>query len=175
MERYYFYIDQSGVQHGPLSLKHLIAEGISLSTVVWYEGLPDWQSADQIYELRQELSIANSRINMPPTTPSDFAPLYNAVNPPVYQQQRVVVVERPKKWIIEAILVTIFCCLPSGIVALVYALRAEDKWSANLYDESLKASNNAGLWVKISVFAVLMIPILYFLGFFGLFGIASIL
>lgn len=164
MERYYFYIDQSGAQHGPLSIKQLIAENISPSTLVWYEGLSDWQSADQIIEVREELNVAGGNAKFPPRTPAaaDFAPLYD-VRPPAYERERVIIKERPKKWVIESVLVTIFCCMPMGIVALIYALRAEDKWNGGLYDEALSASRSAGTWVKVSIFAVILYPIIYLL------------
>ncbi|MEG1649545.1 MAG: CD225/dispanin family protein [Rikenellaceae bacterium] len=156
MERYYFYTGHDGVQHGPFTLKQLMAESISPSTMVWYDTLDNWQSADSIVEIHAEFEKANQKNITPP--PTDFAPLYK-VRPPVYDRRETIIIERPKKWIIESILVTVLCCMPLGIVSLVYALRSEDQWNSGLYDAAKSSSYKAGLWVKVSLFSALIYPI----------------
>jgi hypothetical protein len=77
---------------------------------------------------------------------------------------------RPKNWLVESILVTIFCCLPFGIVAIVYAAQVNSKYEAGDYAGSLKASKEAGKWTKISliVWAVLLVFYLIAMFMFGL-------
>ena len=61
----------------------------------------------------------------------------------------------PKNWLVESILVTILCCLPAGIVAIVYATQVNTKWNNGDYEGARKASKDAALWTKISFFTFL--------------------
>lgn len=56
----------------------------------------------------------------------------------------------PKNWLVESILVTIFCCLPFGIVGIVFASQVNSKFAAGDYNGALESSRNAGKWTKIS-------------------------
>ncbi|MES2882212.1 MAG: CD225/dispanin family protein, partial [Bacteroidota bacterium] len=38
--------------------------------------------------------------------------------------------QQPKNWLVESILVTIFCCLPFGIVGIVNAAQVNSKFAA---------------------------------------------
>ncbi len=58
----------------------------------------------------------------------------------------------PKSWLAESILVTIFCCLPFGIVGIVYASKINSLFAAGQYEAAEQASANAGKWTKIGFF-----------------------
>ncbi len=60
-------------------------------------------------------------------------PPQNAGIPPV----------RPKNWLVESILVTIFCCLPFGIAGIVFASQVNSKYDAGDYAGAEKASRQA--------------------------------
>jgi hypothetical protein len=64
---------------------------------------------------------------------------------PQYQQNPC-----PKTWLVESILATILCCLPFGIVGIVYAAKVESRYNAGMYAEAQEASNNAKMWTLIS-------------------------
>ena len=49
----------------------------------------------------------------------------------------------PKTWLVESILVTLFCCLPFGIIGIINAAKVESKFFAGAVDESLRASEDA--------------------------------
>jgi len=66
-----------------------------------------------------------------------------------YQQQPVI---QPKNWLVESILVTIFCCLPFGIVGIVFASQVNSKFAGGDYAGAEKASKEAGKWTKIGIF-----------------------
>jgi len=59
----------------------------------------------------------------------------------------------PPNYLVWAILSTLFCCLPFGVVAIVYAAQVEGKWFRGDYEGSLQASKNARVWCWVS-FAV---------------------
>ena len=51
----------------------------------------------------------------------------------------------------EAILVTLFCCLPFGIVSIVYASQVGARLAARDYHGAVAASRNANSWAWIGV------------------------
>jgi len=65
-----------------------------------------------------------------------------------YQQQKQLL-SPPKNWLVESILVTIFCCLPFGIAGIVFASQVNSKLAAGDYNGALQASKDAGKWTKI--------------------------
>jgi hypothetical protein len=82
---------------------------------------------------------------------------------------------RPKNWLVESILVTIFCCLPFGIVGIINAANVNSRYDAGDVDGAMRASKEAGKWTKIGFFIGIAIGVIYtllmLLGVAG--GIAS--
>ena len=62
----------------------------------------------------------------------------------------------PKNWLVESILVTIFCCLPFGIVAIVNAANVNSRLSVGDRAGAQEASVNAGKWVKYGLIGGLL-------------------
>jgi hypothetical protein len=67
---------------------------------------------------------------------------------------------RPKNWLVESILVTIFCCLPLGIVGIIYASSINTKYDSGDFAGAAEASKQAGMWTKIGFFVGLAVDIL---------------
>lgn len=77
----------------------------------------------------------------------------------------------PKNWLVESILVTLFCCLPFGIVGIIFAAQVNTKFDLGDQEAALKASKEAGKWTKIGFFigiAQVILAILWVLLFGGL-------
>ena len=53
-------------------------------------------------------------------------------------------------YIVWSILATLFCCLPGGVVAIIYSAMVGSKLAANDYEGALKASKKAKLWCWLS-------------------------
>jgi len=70
---------------------------------------------------------------------------------------------RPKNWLVESILVTIFCCLPFGIVGIINAAAVNSKYDAGDYAGALNSSLQAGKWTKIGFWIGLALLVLYFI------------
>jgi hypothetical protein len=66
----------------------------------------------------------------------------------------------PKTWLIESILVTIFCCLPLGIVGIVNATKVESRFYAGDIAGANEASADAGKWTKIGLFVGIGVNVL---------------
>ena len=60
-----------------------------------------------------------------------------------YQQTSVT---KPETNLVWAILSTLLCCLPLGIVSIVYATKVDTLWSAGRYQEACEASKSAKNW-----------------------------
>lgn len=65
--------------------------------------------------------------------------------------------------LVWAILATLFCCLPGGIVAIVYAARVDGKVAAGDIAGARSDSENAKLWSMISIGFPAALFVLYFL------------
>lgn len=75
---------------------------------------------------------------------------------------------KPSNFLVWAILSTIFCCMPFGIVSIVYASKVDGLWYACNYREAQEASSKAFTWFWWS-FATglilnIIILVLYFTG-----------
>jgi hypothetical protein len=67
----------------------------------------------------------------------------------------------PKSWLIESILVTLFCCLPFGIVGIINASKVESRFYAGDVAGANQASADAGKWTKIGFWAGIAFVVLY--------------
>lgn len=75
----------------------------------------------------------------------------------------------PKNWLAESILVTIFCCLPFGIVGIVNASQVNSRFASGDYEGALSASREAGKWTKLGFWIGMGLIALYIIAVF-LFG-----
>src|SRR5579864_1307769 len=56
-----------------------------------------------------------------------------------------------QNYLVFAILATVFCCLPAGIPAIIYAAQVNSKLQAGDLAGAQAASNNAKMWCLISL------------------------
>ncbi|GGQ43792.1 hypothetical protein BKA00_002263 [Actinomadura coerulea] len=61
-----------------------------------------------------------------------------------------------------AIATTILCCLPAGVVSIVYAAQVNSKWSAGDQAGAIKSSNNAKTWAIVSAVLGVIVGAIYF-------------
>jgi DNA-directed RNA polymerase subunit RPC12/RpoP len=69
--------------------------------------------------------------------------------------------ERIPNYLVQAILVTIFCCWPLGIPAIVFAARVNSRLGAGDIVGAHEASRQARMWAWLSFGAGLVILVLY--------------
>ena len=60
MGKIYYYADKDNQQHGPVSAEELIEHGVTNDSMVWNEGMSDWQTAGSIPELSAILQSQNN-------------------------------------------------------------------------------------------------------------------
>lgn len=65
-------------------------------------------------------------------------------------------------YLTQSILVTICCCMPFGIPAIVYSAQVNGKIQAGDVAGAIEASNKAKMWAWISLGAGALVGVLYF-------------
>lgn len=90
--------------------------------------------------------------NPPPPPPPAGAPQGWTGQPPAQQ---------PDSYLVWAILVTILCCLPFGIVSIVQASKVSGLWGQGRYAEADAASKSAKKWAIWGAVAGIVVGIIY--------------
>jgi len=90
--------------------------------------------------------------NPPPPPP----PQYGAPPPPGQPMG-----SPPPNNLVWAILVTLFCCLPFGIVSIVYAAQVNGKWQAGDVAGAQDSSRKARQWAMYGAIAGVVVAIIY--------------
>ncbi|NVO19779.1 MAG: CD225/dispanin family protein [Bacteroidetes bacterium] len=67
----------------------------------------------------------------------------------------------PKSYLVESILVTLFCCMPFGIAGIVNASKVESRIYAGDIEGAKRASNQARKWNTVGLWSGIAIIILY--------------
>tara|TARA_R110002073_G_scaffold17446_1_gene65613 strand:- start:5426 stop:5704 length:279 start_codon:yes stop_codon:yes gene_type:complete len=75
---------------------------------------------------------------------------------------------RPNSYLALAIISTILCCLPIGIVSIIYATKVNSSYEDGNYDEAINASKNAKTWGLVSIGIAVIGWLIYML----IFGVA---
>lgn len=68
---------------------------------------------------------------------------------------------QPKTWLVESILVTLFCCLPFGIVGIVNAAKVNSLYASGNIEAAQQASATAAKWTKIGFIVGIVFIIVY--------------
>lgn len=165
-----FYYSDGKEQFGPFTLDELKEKGITADTLVWYQGLEAWMPAAKAPYLKEvfgfsppavmnvdEEKVAEERARVqPPELSSDAVdPSSGEVS---YKDTSM-----PRLWLIESILVTLFCCLPFGIVGIVFASQVESKYNEGDKEGAQEMSRKAGQWTKTGFITGLIFISVYLL------------
>ncbi|HFS66866.1 MAG TPA: CD225/dispanin family protein [Flavobacteriia bacterium] len=78
----------------------------------------------------------------------------------------------PKTWLLESILVTLFCCLPLGIVGIINAANVSSKYESGDIEGAKKASAEAAKWTKYGFIAGIVVILVYLVFIFLIGGSA---
>lgn len=144
----YFYLDSHNQQRGPVSPARFAELGVTPQTLVWCTGMADWAPAGSVAELSMFFRPGFSD-QRPPEPPRQQTPPGNKPGPNPYANNGGP--RCPDNHLVAAILVTIFCCLPCGVVALVKANQVNSFYYKGYYDQALLASADADKWIKYAL------------------------
>jgi len=171
MMKFYYIDDITKQQQGPFLLKELTSKNLRPETMVWRSGMADWMRADSVEELAflfdTKVPVPEPEVKKEPV--KQTLDIRHNVNPSTYTNQGNYqaedrrlndIVPMPKNWLVESILLSIFCCSPVSVVGIYFATRVESLYYAKDYAGSTRASNNARNW---ALAGILFIPVCYLL------------
>ncbi len=163
---------KNGKREGPVSgatLKSLIVSGEIASTdLVWREGMADWSPAATINDFESAGVVESAGIVAPP----GGSQIPQGGVPQPGQVPGAPVAHAPiSNYLIPAILVTIFCCWPFGIPAIVFAAKVDGLVSRGDIAGAVEASRKAKTWTWVSFGCGLGIILIY--GVFMAIGIGA--
>ena len=174
-EKEYFYLNGE-TKVGPLSLAALKGTPIQPDTMVWNNSLPDWVEARSLPEL-QSLFVTNPVVESAPSqpTPPPTSPIQTAnFGGNTFNNNPNTAPPMPENYLVWAILATILCCLPIGIVSIINATKVSSAYMAGDYAGAQKAADNAKKFAIWSAVGGIIFGILYIL-FFVVLGVAGAL
>jgi len=67
---------------------------------------------------------------------------------------------RPNSYLALAIISTVLCCLPTGIVSIIYATKVNSHYEDGNYAEAERASKNAKTWGIVSIVGGVLVWVL---------------
>ena len=79
---------------------------------------------------------------------------------PQWNQYGAYAGEKPNNYLVWAILSTILCCNPFGVVSIVFANKVNSRWMAGDVAGAREASNNARTWAIVSAVTGLVLSVL---------------
>lgn len=71
--------------------------------------------------------------------------------------------KKPENYLVWAILSTLLCCLPFGIVAIVKSTQVDTYWAQGNYDEAVEAASAAKKWTIAGAISAVVIGVVYLL------------
>lgn len=94
-------------------------------------------------------------MTQPPPPPPDYPP-----PSPGYPPQQPAG-QAPNNYLVWSILVTLFCCLPFGIVAIVKSSQVNGLWAQGRYAEAQASAESAKKWVIWSAVIGIVVGVIY--------------
>lgn len=148
-----WYYSKNGTQSGPVAesdLKAMIVDGhVQSNDLVWREGMAEWLPLIQV----QELTVVPAAT--PYQSPQTQAPEVNLQGG--YHGESI------PTYLWQSIVVTLMCCMPFGIVAIVYAAKVDGYKAGGNIAAAKSASKSASTWCMVSFITGLVVGFLYML------------
>lgn len=123
------------------------------SDLAWHEGLAGW------VELRLIAGVvlpagSSAPPQLPPARPAAFTYAQPAAAPAPRT-------EHVPNYLPHSIIATLLCCLPFGIVGIVYATQVDNKLARGDLDGARRASRNARNWTIASALSMVGLVLIY--------------
>ena len=159
-----YQLSRNGQQFGPYSLDELrryLAEGrVALSDLAWSAGMPAWVPVSQLPGMSAPVSLRPVAPHPAAYRPAEPHPQVYPGNVTIHHHAIPQIVVKPESYMLSAILVTLLCCLPFGIVSIVFASQVDAKFNSGDYIGAQEASNKAKSWYHAALVSGLIIIVL---------------
>ena len=173
-----YWINHNGVQFGPVEFEALKDMALTSQAYVWHEGLADWKKITQLPELQGCYVMAGAPAagpvadDIPPIPQEETVvtgqPYQQPQYQPQYQPHQEEVPPCPPTNLVWGIIATVLCCMPAGIVAIVYALKVSSCCRQGDIKGAERASETGAWWCIASIILGIIVPPLMML--FGVGG-----
>jgi hypothetical protein len=160
-----WYYAQNNQQFGPHdegAMRNLLQNGtVQANDLVWRDGMANWIPAHSVPEFSTFFA------HQQPVS-GQVAQNIGYGQQPGYPPQHVGYATpyssgvAPKSYLVEAILVTLCCCLPFGIAGIVYAAQVNSKFQAGDFAGAAAAAESAKKWVLIGFITGIIANVLIF-------------
>lgn len=158
-----YWINHNGVQSGPVDADGIKELALTSRAYVWHPGLSDWVKITQVPELEGLFEVVDEPATVgQPLQPQNTAPAQQPINPqPVNTQPAEGATEPcPPTNLVWAIITTVLCCLPAGIVAIIYAMKVTNKYREGDIEGAKRASEVGAWWCIVSIIlGILSMPL----------------
>lgn len=158
-----YWINHNGVQSGPVDADGIKELALTSRAYVWHPGLSDWVKITQVPELEGLYEVVDEPATVgQPLQPQNTAPAQQPMNPqPVNTQPAEGATEPcPPTNLVWAIITTVLCCLPAGIVAIIYAMKVTNKYREGDIEGAKRASEVGAWWCIVSIIlGILSMPL----------------
>ena len=158
-----YWINHNGVQSGPVDADGIKELALTSRAYVWHPGLSDWVKITQVPELEGLFEIVDEPATVgQPLQPQNTAPAQQPMNPqPVNTQPEGDPEPCPPTNLVWAIITTVLCCLPAGIVAIIYAMKVTSKYREGDIEGAKRASEVGAWWCIVSIIlGILSMPLI---------------
>lgn len=143
------WIYKDGAQAGPYSLEELADLGITRSTKVWCSGMPRWCEAETLPELAFLFQTEGAT---PPPAPT---PVYVAAETtPQFvggDSRPQEVPPCPPSHLVWSIVLTLLCCSPFAIAAIVTGMMSASRYAAGSYSAARRLSEATEWLIMLSL------------------------
>ncbi|MBQ0114863.1 MAG: CD225/dispanin family protein [Bacteroidales bacterium] len=174
-----YWINQNGTQAGPVTREELEKMAITANAYVWRSGLDDWVEITELPEVADLVGnnqpiveepepVAEPETEEPivtdelqqgeetiPPIPEGEEPAaaepQRAYTRPMQQLEGQPMPECPPTNLVWAIIATLLCCTPLGVVAIVYAAMVKSKYNQGDYAGAKRCSETSAWWCIASI------------------------
>jgi hypothetical protein len=181
---------RGGQQQGPVTLDGLRAMAatgqLAAGDLVWRNGTADWKPAGEVPEIFVGGTPVPSAASVEPAPAAAFSPGFPTEGTPTVAPSGQAVYGGPSmdpgwsnnadasereipipSYLLQAILCTLFCFLPLGIVAIIHAAMVGSKINGGDFEGARAASDKAKMWCKLSFWIGLAVGTVYLVGVFS--------
>jgi hypothetical protein len=173
-----WYYASNGQQAGPVSQEQL-AELFRNGTVkpfdlVWNETMTEWTPIGKLSDFALSSPPAAASpvhqgfppLETPPPMSSPMSAPMAAATAPAPGLAPAGMAE-PPNYLWQSIVVTVLCCLPFGIPAIIFSTKVKPAFQTGDYAAAADASKKAKLWCIIALIVGLVVNILVFIAQFA--------
>ncbi|MDE6308967.1 MAG: CD225/dispanin family protein [Muribaculaceae bacterium] len=145
---------------GPYTITELSKMRVTPDTKVWRTGLSDWVEANTLEELEYVITqgsavdepaqVTESATPDVPPPSLNYAPSAYAAHGSVQQPSASQYMPQPPTYLGWNIAMLICCCLPAGIIGLIFSMLSASRYRQGEYELAKRWSRRAELMVIIS-------------------------